>query len=53
MKKSKVPGIRIDPSLNKYNNVVLFPELLAKVNALLEKAGPPKFAECRDVSCAK
>jgi hypothetical protein len=45
MKNSKVPDIRVDPSLNKYDNVVLFPELLAKVNALLEKAGPPKFPE--------
>ncbi len=45
MQDSKVPGIRIDPSLDKYDNVALFPELLAKVNALLEKAGPPKFPE--------
>lgn len=45
MKESKVPGIRIDPSVNKYDNIELFPELLAKVNALLEKAGPPKFPE--------
>lgn len=45
MEKSKVSDIRIDPSLNKYDNVVLFPELLAKANALLEKAGPPKFPE--------
>jgi hypothetical protein len=43
MKNSKVPDIWIDPSFNKSDNVVLFPELLAKANALLKKAGPPKF----------
>lgn len=45
MEKYKVPDIRIDPSLDKYDNIILFPELLAKANALLEKAGPPKFPE--------
>lgn len=45
MKGSKVSGIRINPDLNKYDNVVLFPELLAKVNTLLMQARPPKFPE--------
>ena len=43
MKNSKVPDIRINPDLDKYDNVVLFPELLAKAKALLKEAGPPKF----------
>lgn len=47
MKDSKVSGIRINPDLNKYDNIVLFPELLAKANALLKKAGPPKFPESK------
>jgi hypothetical protein len=41
----KGPAVRINPDLNKYNNVVLFPEKLAKANELLRKAGPPKFPE--------
>ncbi len=32
----------IDESLNKYDNVVLFPEALAKVNEILKKTGHPK-----------
>ena len=36
---------RIDLTLNKYDNVVLFPEKLAKANAQLKKSGPPKLPE--------
>lgn len=46
-KDSKVPVVRIDPALDKYDNVVLFPEKLAKANELLKKAGPPKFPESK------
>ncbi|MES2774783.1 MAG: hypothetical protein V4722_11400 [Bacteroidota bacterium] len=38
IKEKKVPAVRIDPSLDKYNNVVLFPEKLAKANEMLQKS---------------
>jgi len=41
-KEKKVPAIRIDKELNKYDNIVLFPEKLAKANEMLQKAGLPK-----------
>jgi hypothetical protein len=31
----KVPVVRINESLNKYTNVVLFPEKLAKANEMI------------------
>lgn len=40
--KRKVPIVRIDKSLNKYNNIVLFPEKLEKANEMLRKVGLPK-----------
>ena len=42
--KKKVPAVRIDPMLNKYDNVVLFPEKLAKANEQIKKSGFPKLA---------
>jgi hypothetical protein len=39
IKKSK---IKIDKSLNKYKDIVLFPEKLAKANEMLKKIGLPK-----------
>lgn len=41
--KKKIPAVRIDPSLNKYDNVTLFPEKLAKANDQLKKSGFPKL----------
>jgi len=41
-KDKKVPAVRIDKELNKYANIVLFPEKLAKANEMLQKAGLPK-----------
>ncbi len=41
--QKKVPAVRIDPSLDKYNNVVLFPEKLTKANEQLNKSGFPKL----------
>ncbi len=38
----KAPIVVIDKSLNKYDNVVLFPEKLAKMNEILKKTGHPK-----------
>lgn len=42
LNKRKIPIVRIDKSLNKYNNVVLFPEKLEKANEMLRKVGLPK-----------
>ncbi len=39
--EKKVPAVRIDSSLDKYDNVVLFPEKLAKANEKLKKSGFP------------
>ena len=37
----KVPVVRIDKSLNKYSNVVLFPEKVEKAKQAFEKLGIP------------
>ena len=42
LNKSKVPIVRIDPSLEKYRNKALFPEKLAKANKMLKTAKLPK-----------
>ncbi len=42
LKKGKVPVMIIDESLDRYNNVVLFPEKLAKANEMLRTVGLPK-----------
>ena len=39
----KVPAVCIDPSLDKYDDVVLFPDKLKKANENLEKSGFPKL----------
>jgi hypothetical protein len=38
---SKVPIVRIDPSLERYRDTVLFPEKLAKANQMLKTAKLP------------
>jgi hypothetical protein len=38
----KNPNIKIDKSLNKYDNANLFPEKLAMANENLAKIGMPK-----------
>ena len=43
--KKKVPAVCIDSSLDKYDNIVLFPEKLAKANEQLKKSGFPKLAD--------
>jgi hypothetical protein len=40
--KKKTYIVIIDKSLNKYDNVVAFPEKLAKINDIVEKTGHPK-----------
>jgi len=42
LKKRKVPIVKIDKSLNKYDDVVLFPDKLEKANEMLRKVGLPK-----------
>ncbi len=40
--KKKVPIVIIDKSLNKYNDIILFPEKVAMANEMLRKIGLPK-----------
>jgi len=37
----KVPVVRVDKSLNKYSDVVLFPEKVEKARQAFEKLGVP------------
>lgn len=39
----KVPIIPIDKDLEKYDNIVLFPEKVARANEVLKKVGLPKL----------
>lgn len=41
LNKSKVPIVRIDPSLEQYRDKVLFPEKLAKANKMLKTVKLP------------
>lgn len=45
IKEKKVPAVRIDPSLDKYDNIVLFPDKLALANAQLVKSGFPRLPD--------
>jgi hypothetical protein len=38
----KRPAIRIDPGLDKYDDIILFPEKHAKMNEILKKTGHPE-----------
>lgn len=40
-KRIKVPGVTVDPSLDMYKHMNLFPEKLAKANKMLETAKLP------------
>ena len=42
LNKSKLPIVRIDKSLDKYEKKVLFPEKLAKANEAIKMTGLPK-----------
>ena len=42
LKKRKIPIVKIDKSLNKYDNIVLFPDKLETANEMLRKVGLPK-----------
>jgi len=43
LNKKKVPIVKIDQSLDKYNEVVLFPDKLEKANEMLRTVGLPEF----------
>jgi len=42
IKKKRVSTVRIDPTLDKYDDIILFPEKLEKANEMLRKIGLPK-----------
>lgn len=42
LKKRKIPIVRIDKSLNKFDRKVLFPEKLDRANETLKEKGLPK-----------
>ena len=42
IKKRKVPIVRVDNSLEKYDDKILFPDKLEKANKMLRKIGLPK-----------
>jgi SOS response regulatory protein OraA/RecX len=42
LKKRKISIVKIDKSLNKYDDIVIFPEKLDKANKKLSKSGLPK-----------
>ena len=44
----KVPVVRIDKALNKYEKVVLFPKKVAKANKMLKEIGLPKLSAEKD-----
>ena len=44
----KVPVVRIDKSLNKYEKIVLFPKKVAKANKMLREIGLPKLTVEKD-----
>lgn len=45
LNKKKVPVVRIDKSLNKYRNVVLFPEKVEKARRSIERLGLPDLSK--------
>jgi len=42
LKKRKIPIVKIDNSLDKFDNKILFPEKLEKANEMLKRIGLPK-----------
>ncbi|HEX5154473.1 MAG TPA: hypothetical protein VFW07_23665 [Parafilimonas sp.] len=45
LNKSKVPIVILDKSLDKLNNVVLFPKKVAKAKETIDKIGLPKITK--------
>ena len=44
-KQKKIPAVRIDHLLDKYEKIVLFPEKLAKANVRFQKSGFPNLGK--------
>jgi hypothetical protein len=42
IKSRKIPIVRIDKILNKYDDKILFPDKLEKANKMLKNIGLPK-----------
>ena len=42
IKKKNIPIVKVNKSLNKYSNVVLFPDKVEEANEMLLKVGLPK-----------
>jgi len=42
IKERKIPIVRIDEALNKYDDKILFPDKLERANEMLRKIGLPK-----------
>jgi hypothetical protein len=42
-KSLKRPIVKINKNLDKFSNMVLFPEKVARANEMLKKVGLPKF----------
>ena len=42
LNEKNIPVVRIDKSLNRYSNVVLFPEKVEKAKKTIDKIGLPK-----------
>jgi len=42
LNKRKAPIVKIDESLDKYDNVIPFPEKHEKMNKIIEKTGHPE-----------
>ncbi|HQF01569.1 MAG TPA: hypothetical protein PKZ05_05795 [Bacteroidales bacterium] len=42
IKKRKIPIVRVDKALNKFDDKILFPDKLEKANEVLRKVGLPK-----------
>jgi hypothetical protein len=42
LKQRKIPIVRMDESLNKYDDKILFPDKLERANEMLRKIGLPK-----------
>jgi hypothetical protein len=42
IKERKIPIVRVDESLNNYDDKILFPDKLEKANEMLRKIGLPK-----------
>lgn len=50
LNKNKVPIVRIDKSLNKYDEIVLFPDKVEKANEMLRTIGLPKIQKKKKLS---